>query len=106
MAAVKVDIPFAFHELHFNDLNEVIEAGVYGVQASCNNIPSGTSYGFMLVIEYRRESGNHICQMFINHDLATNSASGTIGSIYYRGKNAGENGTWTKWKRISGTEIS
>ncbi len=89
-----------------NDINTIVNTGVYNITSgSATNGPKGYGYGQLLVMSYRKHTGNTTTdwasQIYLHNGGGTASGSATAPGnvLYYRTSNNSSSNTWFDWQK-------
>lgn len=102
--ATMSDVPSVSDRLKVNarsayDLNTCYDAGVYLV-AQGSNIPSGSNYGSLLVMPYRKAEGNTTPDFGTQIFMPNGDDNTHPNSFYYR---TALSGSWNSWQELETT---
>ena len=89
-----------------NDVNTLVNTGVYNITSgSATNAPKGYGYGQLLVMSYRKHTGNTTTdwasQIYLHNGVGTETgnATGPGNVLYYRTSNTSSSNSWFSWQK-------
>lgn len=89
-----------------NDVNTLVNTGIYNITSGqATNAPKGYGYGQLLVMSYRKHTGNTTTdwasQIYLHNGVGTETgnATGPGNVLYYRTSNTSSSNSWFSWQK-------
>lgn len=90
-----------------NDVNTIVNTGIYNITSgSATNTPRGYGYGQLLVMSYRKHTGNTTTdwasQIYLHNGGGSETGSTTAPGnvLYYRTGGTSSSNTWYSWQKV------
>lgn len=94
-----------------NDVNTMYNTGIYNITSGqAENAPKGYGFGQLLVMSYRKHTGNTTTdwasQIYLHNGVGTETgnATGPGNVLYYRTSNAASSNNWFSWQKAVHTD--
>ena len=88
------------------DVNTLVNTGIYNITSGqATNAPKGYGYGQLLVMSYRKHTGNTTTdwasQIYLHNGngTETGNATGPGNVLYYRTSNSSSSNSWFSWQK-------
>lgn len=96
-----------------NNVNTMYNTGIYNITSGqAENAPKGYGFGQLLVMSYRKHTGNTTTdwasQIYLHNGVGTETgnATGPGNVLYYRTSNAASSNSWFSWQKAVHTDAA
>lgn len=78
------------------DLDTIYDTGLYGINSG-ENCPSGSPYGVLLVMSYRKQSGNTYPDFCVQIFMPNGDDPTDANTLFYR---TSTTNSWNEWRKV------